>query len=110
MINNREDKLSILQGLPCGETIAQGISDLSRGLVSVESCLAAIASPRLKNAGIIDEVIELGPIDSEHTLYNLLAKDTSRHPYSAYKSRLQELNSFENALDHRLKWQAGLPA
>ncbi len=96
-------KLDVLTDLPCGEDIRRGLEDLSNSIVSVESCLAAIASPRLTEAGLLEKTIILGDIDSEHTLYHLL-ESHGEQAHSAYNSRLQELVSFENALDHRLRW------
>ncbi len=103
MIQIRADQKELLRDLPCGDTILKGIEDIHNEVISIESCLAAIASPRLVSAGLLEKIITLGSIDSEHTLYSLLASH-GEQTHSAYNARLQELVSFENALDHRLRW------
>ena len=99
----------LLSGLPCGEEISAGLRDMKAGRTTVQSCLVAIASPRLKKAGLVDQTFHLGDPDSEHTLYRLLGQ-IHDDPYPAYQARLRELVSFENALDHRLLWLTGLTA
>ncbi|NJR43038.1 MAG: hypothetical protein HC767_10645 [Akkermansiaceae bacterium] len=49
----------------------------------------------------------MGEIDTEHTLYQSFSHLGNR-AYSAYKSALREVVSFERALDHRLKRETGL--
>lgn len=99
----------IFAGLPAGDMLRQGVTDLLAGETTIPACLAAIASPRLVEAGVLDATHVLGTIDTEHTLYQLLG-ETEAEPFAAYSAHLDELDSFENALDHRLRWEKGLSA
>jgi hypothetical protein len=91
---------NLLEGLPGGALIQEGLADHRAGLQTIAACLVRIASPRLSRAGLIhpeatdDEGVEL-------ELYQLLSGEGGR-AYSRYNSLLRELLSFEHALDHRL--------
>jgi hypothetical protein len=94
------DTPDLLEGLPGGTLIREGLADHRAGRKTIASCLARIASPRLSRAGLIDpEVIKDG--DMELELYQLLSGESDR-AYSRYNSLLRELVSFEHALDQRL--------
>ena len=95
------DAHSILDGLPGGAMIEQGLIDHDLGRRTIASCLVRIASPRLARAGLLDRLNE-SPRDAELQLYQLLAPEGSR-AYSRYNAIMRELVSFEHALDQRLK-------
>lgn len=86
-----------LSGLPSEELVRKGLVDLSAGEVTPEACLVSIASPRLRQRGLL--AANVAPVqEAELALYHLLGK-TEADPYSRYNSLLRRLVSFEHALD-----------
>lgn len=86
-----------LTGLPGEELVRKGLVDLDAGEVTVEACLVSIASPRLRQHGLLTIKTALVP-EAELTLYGLLGR-TEEDPYGRYNSLLRRLVSFEHALD-----------
>lgn len=86
-----------LTGLPGEELVRKGLDDLESGEVTVEACLVSIASPRLRQRGLLSGDAALVP-DAELALYRVLGR-TEEDPYSRYNSLLRRLVSFERALD-----------
>jgi hypothetical protein len=91
---------SILKGLPGEEIIRQGLEDHDVGKKTPYSVAVLIASPRLREAGLL-EITDEGTTDPEIDLYRLM--QTEEEAYSRYRSLLKEVISFENALDHRIR-------
>jgi hypothetical protein len=86
-----------LAGLPGEELVRTGLEDIDSGQVTVEACLVSIASPRLRQRGLLSVGAALVP-DAELVLYQLLGK-AEGDAYSRYNSLLRRLVSFERALD-----------
>ena len=90
-----------LTDLPGEEFIRPGLIDFLAKRITVESLLAAMASNRLREYGILDcEDADL-PVDAELKLYGLL---TEQHadPYTQYRAYTGRLHKFECALDCRV--------
>jgi hypothetical protein len=100
--------LDLLEGLPGGDRIRQGLEDLSAGRRTVAACLIRIARPRLSRARLVPS--EPARDDgAELDLYQMLASEGPR-AHSCYNALLRELVSFEHALDHRLTRRRRAPA
>ena len=89
--------IDLLAGLPGEELVRKGLVDLGAGEVTAEACLVSIASPRLRQRGLLSGGATLVP-DAELALYQLLGK-AEGDAYSRYNSLLRRLVSFEHALD-----------
>ena len=86
-----------LSGLPGEEMVRKGLTDLGSGKVTEEACLVSMASPRLRNCGLLAADASL-VVDAEMTLYRLLGQ-RAEDPYSSYNNLVRRLVSFERALD-----------
>lgn len=82
-------------GLPGAELVAQGIDDLERGVVTVESLLVSIGAPRLRALGL---PIDMPLDDPEHRLWALLAREDPDSAHARYNALVRRLVSFEQAL------------
>ena len=87
-----------LTGLPGEELVRKGLTDLGSGNVTEEACLVSIASPRLRDCGLLSANTSL-VADAETTLYRLLGQH-AEDPYSSYNGLVRRLVSFEHALDN----------
>jgi hypothetical protein len=90
--------LDQLSGLPGEELVRKGLTDLGSGRVTEEACLVSMASPRLRDCGLLAAETSL-VADAEMTLYRLLGQH-EEDPYSSYNSLVRRLISFEHALDN----------
>lgn len=90
--------MSLLHKLPGGEIVGQGLHDLRAGALTVEACLASMASPRLVRCGLLDAASPTVP-DAEIALYQLLGLEPG-DAYSRYNGLLRRLASFERAIDN----------
>ena len=93
------DKLII--GLPGEDLVRRGLADYKSGRRSIESYLVQIARPRLENCGLL-EPNNIDELELELELYRLLWRQDG-DAYARYNALLGELNSFENALDRRVR-------
>jgi len=91
-----------LGGLPGAEIVREGIRDLMDGRISVGSCLAAIALPRLWAAGLVPRDFQHAIPHGELTLYRLLRQEKG-NAYARYRALIRELVSFEHALATRIR-------
>ncbi|MGP1387705.1 MAG: hypothetical protein ACTS2F_29475 [Thainema sp.] len=90
-----------INGLPGAELILSGLHDLQNGeFNTVEALLVAIASTRLKAAGLDVPKKQLAS-EPELTLYTYLENERD-DAYSYYNALLDSLNSFCNALELNL--------
>jgi len=81
---------------PGGDLIAQGITDLARGIESVPSLLVSIGAPRLARVGICVRQ----PIPSpELRLYERVSEGAPDAAHSRYNAWIRRLVSFERALE-----------
>ena len=88
---------SQLTGLPGEELVLKGLEDLGSGAVTEEACLVSMASPRLRECGLLGSDTSL-IADAEMTLYRLLGQHVE-DPYSRYNSLVRRLVRIEHALD-----------
>jgi len=91
-----------LRGLPGAAIVRAGIRDLMDGRMSVGSCLAAIALPRLWAAGLVPRDFQHAIPHGELTLYRLLRQEKG-NAYARYSALIRELVSFEHALATRIR-------
>jgi hypothetical protein len=82
--------------LPGGELVEKGLSDLTKGMETIESLLVSIGSPRLRRLGFDVEA----PVDNaEERLYLLLARANPEDAHSRYNGLVRRLVSFERAAE-----------
>ncbi len=91
----------LLLGLPGEELVTHGLRDLEGGRLTVAACLAAMAWPRLRRAGLAPVHVPSLPAEAEHELYRLLRQEGG-DAYGRYNALIRRLVSFEHALDQRL--------
>jgi hypothetical protein len=88
---------TLLDSLPGGELIRQGLADLARGGRSKEALLVLIGGPRLRRLGL---PVPKGVVERpEHALYLLLADSVGDAAHSQYNALLRRLVSFERAAE-----------
>lgn len=81
-------------GLPGGEMVDVGLSDLAHVRETVESLLVSLAAPRLRREGVpVGEVLK----DPEDRLYELLCETSGDLAAFRYRAHLDEMTSFANA-------------
>jgi len=86
-----------LDALPGGELVQRGLEDLTEGMHTVEALLVAIASHRLRQAGL--DVPDHGIENTELRLYDALVREHGPDAYGRYNSLLRRLDSFASALE-----------
>lgn len=79
---------------PGGELVEQGIADLARGVVSIESLLVSMSAPRLRTLGL---VVSEPLADPEVRLYRLLEAEHGAGAHSSYNALVRRMVSFERA-------------
>ncbi|MGE0042284.1 MAG: hypothetical protein AB7H88_05800 [Vicinamibacterales bacterium] len=83
------------EGLPGGDLIADGLSDIAANRETIASLLVEIGAPRLRELGIAVTSTNARP---EHRLYALLARESHDTAHSRYNALVRRLVSFERAL------------
>lgn len=84
---------------PGAEIVSEGLSDLAAGRETVSSNAVAMASTRLRAAGI--EVPEAGDGQpAAHRLYEKLAREDPRGAHSRYNAIVGRVVSFARAAEH----------
>jgi hypothetical protein len=84
----------IASELPGTDLIAKGLSDLARGIETVESLLVSIGAPRLRVLGLAVP----NPIDdADLRLYHLLAREHGDAAHGRYNALVRRLVSYERA-------------
>lgn len=86
-----------MHALPGGDLIEKGLADLRAGKETVEALLLAIGAPRLRDIGL--KLPDDLPVNPEHRLYQLLARDDSDSAHSRYNALVRRLVSFERAAE-----------
>ena len=81
-------------GLPGGDLVDEGLSDLASGRTSVASLLVSLAAPRLRREGV--PVTNTQP-DPELRLYRLLSSAAGDLGYARYNAHLRLIVSFADA-------------
>ena len=81
----------------------RGLQDWRGGLVTVDSCLVAVAFGKFRSAGLVSG--EAPFQQAELVLYDLLRKEGG-NAYGRYNSLIRELVSFGRAL---ARWQRRNP-
>lgn len=92
----------LFDALPGGKLIRQGLIDYDLGQRTIAAYLVSIARTRFGRAGLLPREESNRFADPEHELYQLLRRE-SGDAYSRYNALLQELVSFEQALDHAVR-------
>jgi hypothetical protein len=90
---------AVPQDLPGAELVNEGLADLAMGRDSVNALAVAMASTRLRAAGI--DVLEghfEGP--AAHRLYEQLAREDPRNAYGRYNAIVRRMVSFAQAAEH----------
>jgi len=85
----------MFEGLPGGDLVDEGLTDLGNGKETIPALLVAIGAPKLRQIGI--ELPEFDLPLPEHRLYDLLAEEDSDSAHSRYNALLRRLVSFEHA-------------
>jgi hypothetical protein len=80
--------------LPGADLVERGLTDLDRGIESIEALLVSIGSPRLADLGY---VVERPIPDAERKLYERLAVEDQDSAHSRYNALIRRLVSFERA-------------
>ena len=91
----------LLTGLPGERLVREGLADAHAGRCTIPACLVAIGRPRLQRAGLLRGDTAALQAHAELELYRLL-RQSGGDAYSRYNALLQELVSFEQALDRRV--------
>lgn len=84
--------------LPGEDLILKGLADLAVGKKTIESLLLCIASTRLQACGLQFTPLKLDDFAEMH-LYRLLAEANSDTAHARMNAYVQQLVSFENALE-----------
>jgi hypothetical protein len=88
--------------LPGSAAVLDGIRDLMDGRLSIGSCLASIALPKLRAAGLVPDDFQHPIPNGELSLYRLLLQKKG-NAYAKYNALIRELVSFERALATQLR-------
>lgn len=81
-------------GLPGGELVDAGLTDLATDRATPESLAVSLAAPRLRREGVpIGSVLD----DPERRLFELLEKTEGDLAHARYNAYLQRLVSFADA-------------
>jgi hypothetical protein len=86
----------MLDHLPGGDLIAEGLADLEAGVESIPALLVAIGAPRLRGLGL---VIPATTDQPEIQLYRLLASEHADAAHGRYNALIRRLVSFERAAE-----------
>lgn len=90
-----------LKGLPGSDRVKRGLRDLTRGHLSTDALLLAVAAQRLRELGLrMPENVAL-PSEPDLALYQSLRGHPSGDPYFRYNALRQELDSFISCLEAR---------
>lgn len=96
-----------MAGLPGEALVRRGLEDLASRRRTAAACLAEIAAPRLRRAGLLRSATSTRyRIEPELRLYRILRR-RSGDAYTRYNALVRELVSFEQALDRRQRRQQG---
>lgn len=105
-----EAKATLLDTLPGGDLVRQGLADAAAGRMTVPACLVSIARPCLERAGLLLEYSEIMLVpEPEQALYRLLI-DEGGDAFGRYNSLLKRLVSFEHSIAHAMARSATAPA
>jgi hypothetical protein len=81
-------------GLPGGDIIDSGLTDLAAGRATPESLAVSLAAPRLRREGVpVSTVLD----DPEHRLFDLLSQTEGDLAHARYNAYLRRLVSFADA-------------
>lgn len=84
--------------LPGEDFVAEGLADLTKGILSESALLVLVAGPRLRDLGI--EVREWSLDEPyEHALYSLIEERLGTGAHSYYNSLLRRIDSYAHALE-----------
>jgi hypothetical protein len=81
-------------GMPGGELVDDGLSDLAYGKVTIPSLLVSLASARLRREGVPVGAVHQRP---EEQLYRMLARSSGDLAHARYNAYRRQLVSFADA-------------
>lgn len=81
-------------GLPGGDLVDEGLSDLAHGKVTVPSLLVSLASSRLRREGVPVRTVQERP---EEGLYRLLSKSSGDLAHARYNAYRRQIVSFADS-------------
>ena len=84
--------------LPGGEILKAGLSDLPRGVRSIDALLVLVAAPQLVRCGIAVPPMSSSLELPEHELFRLLSREHGPEAYRHYRSLIRRLVSLEQAM------------
>jgi hypothetical protein len=84
------------EGLPGGNLVSVGLSDLAAGRESIPGLLVLIGAPRLRRLGLPVPEVAGCP---ERSLYALLSESDPDSAHSRYNALIRKLVSFERAAE-----------
>ena len=85
-----------LAGLPGADLIDRGLTDLARGVETIESLLVSIGEARLTRLGFVLPHVFASP---EHRLYATLAAEDADSAHARYNALVRRLVSFERSAE-----------
>lgn len=85
--------------LPGGDILREGLKDLEAGRSSIPGLLVLTAAPRLARCGVAIPVAAQWPALPEHELYRMLRREHGAEAYRHYRSLMRRLVSLEQALE-----------
>lgn len=89
-----------MRKLPGGEIVVAGLSDLIAGLDTADAAAVAMASSRLREAGVPVPDLPEPSVPAAHHLYELLAAEHGNAAHSRYNATVRRLVSFARAAEH----------
>ena len=89
--------MDVRDGWPGAELIRSGLSDIARGVESIEALVVQIGAPRLRRIGF--DVSDTPGDFPENRLYAKLAAEDSDAAHSRYNALIRLLVSFERAAE-----------
>ena len=90
---------TIPSDLPGIELVRAGLDDLHAGRDTASAAAVAMASRRLRAAGVAVPAVPSQPPPS-HRLYALLEREDGRNAHSRYNAIVRRMVSFARALEH----------
>ena len=88
-----------LSALPGGEIVSRGLTDLADGRDTADAAAVAMASTRLRDAGVAVPDLPDRSEPAAHHLYALLAREHGDGAHSRYNAIVSRIVSFARAAD-----------
>ena len=89
----------VMRSLPGSEIVLPGLADLEAGRDTAAAAAVAMASTRLRGAGVPVPEIPASGQPAAHHLYELLASDHGDAAHSRYNATVRRIVSFARAAE-----------